>query len=297
MAGIPETQLQTWSNQGSIVQSQDTFDSIKKCLDDSESGYASESTENYLQGSFGNDTNIYADSDVDVVQVLRSTFYRDLSSLDEQQRRAYNEHYSDATYGYLEFKRDVAAQLRKCYGSNVKIGNKAIFVPGHGSRRDADVVPAVQYRKYYGFEGALNQRYAEGIVFWASDGTKIVNYPKLHQGNCASKNASTTQRFKPNVRVFKNLRNAMVRDGYLTKGTAPSYFVEGALYNVPNHLFSYSHRETVWNALEWWNSCQRSDLVCANEMHILLHPTSPVTWRREQFDNFINCAKKYWNDY
>lgn len=26
-------------------------------------------------------------------------------------------------------------------------------------------------------------------------------------------------------------------------------------------------------------NCNRAELVCANEMYVLLHPTSPVTWR------------------
>lgn len=298
MSGVPENQLQTWSNQGSVVQSAQTFETVKNCLDRRGSGYEHKDTENFLQGSFANETNIYADSDVDIVQALNSTFYQDISALPEQQARAYNEYYNPAEYSYTEFKRDVYEQLRNCFGDNVKLGNKAIFVPGNGSnRRDADVLPAAQYRKYFEFTSGGNQRYAQGIVFWTNDGVKIVNYPRQHLQNCQNKNANTLGMFKLNCRVFKNYRNAMIEGGYLTQGKAPSYFLEGALYNVPNDRFSYSHRETVINALDWWHGCDRNKLVCANEMYKLLHPTSPVTWRKEQFNDFVAAAIKFWNEY
>ncbi|WP_108787790.1 nucleotidyltransferase [Erythrobacter sp. Alg231-14] len=297
MTGLTEIQLQTWAKQGSIVQSAETFQTIKNCLDQPSSGYAYKDTENFLQGSFANSTNIYADSDVDIVQALNSTFYRDLSGLSEQEKRAYNEHFGSADYSYKDFKTDVFKQLSSCFGTRVEFRNKAIFVPGNdNNRRDADVLPAAQYRKYYEFRTSTHQRYAQGIIFWTNDGTEIVNYPRQHLQNSTTKNTATLNQFKPNCRVFKNYRNAMIRDGYIAKGRAPSYFLEGALYNVPDGLFSYSHRETVWNSLKWWQSCDRSHLVCVNEMYKLLHPTSPVTWREEHFNEWVAAAIKYWLD-
>ena len=45
--------------------------------------------ESFLQGSYGNDTNVYSDSDVDVVMRLDSVFYYDLSRMTESERAAY----------------------------------------------------------------------------------------------------------------------------------------------------------------------------------------------------------------
>jgi hypothetical protein len=76
---IPESQLGTWSHQGSVTQSKDTYTTIKRALEAPEVPYAGRSFESFLQGSYGNDTNVYADSDVDIVMKLNSTFYKDLS--------------------------------------------------------------------------------------------------------------------------------------------------------------------------------------------------------------------------
>jgi hypothetical protein len=64
---IPESQLETWSHQGSVKQSRDTYATIKRTLEASDTKYADKDFEVFLQGSYGNDTNIYAESDVDVV--------------------------------------------------------------------------------------------------------------------------------------------------------------------------------------------------------------------------------------
>ena len=71
---IPEAQLDTWSAQGSITQSKNTYASIKGVLESANSPYYQRSFVSFLQGSYGNDTNIYADSDVDVVAGGKSRF-------------------------------------------------------------------------------------------------------------------------------------------------------------------------------------------------------------------------------
>jgi hypothetical protein len=64
---IPDSQLETWSHQGSVSQSCDTYATIKSVLEDSASPYYLKSFETFLQGSYCNDTNVYSESDVDVV--------------------------------------------------------------------------------------------------------------------------------------------------------------------------------------------------------------------------------------
>ena len=64
---IPESQLETWSHQGSITQSSSTYNTIKSVLEGSTTPYAGRNFKVFLQGSYGNDTNIYAESDVDIV--------------------------------------------------------------------------------------------------------------------------------------------------------------------------------------------------------------------------------------
>ena len=64
---IPLSQLETWSHQGAIQGSSSTYNTIKKALESSTNPYAGKSYDVFLQGSYCNDTNIYAESDVDIV--------------------------------------------------------------------------------------------------------------------------------------------------------------------------------------------------------------------------------------
>ena len=81
---IPESQLETWSHRGSITQSRDTYNTIKNVLEASNTPYAGKNLKVFLQGSYGNDTNIYTESDVDIVIRLDDCFQRDLSELTEE---------------------------------------------------------------------------------------------------------------------------------------------------------------------------------------------------------------------
>jgi len=103
---IPETQLDTWAKQGSGPGSRDTYATIKRTLEAPGSKYAAKSFEIFLQGSYCNDTNIYAESAVDVVIRLDSTFYYDTSKLTTTETSNFDAAYpGTALYGWHNFKR------------------------------------------------------------------------------------------------------------------------------------------------------------------------------------------------
>jgi hypothetical protein len=83
---IPETQLDTWAKQGSVTQSSNTYNIIKNALRAGSTPYAGKDFKVFLQGSYGNDTNIYAESDVDIVIKLESSFQQDLTWLSEAKK-------------------------------------------------------------------------------------------------------------------------------------------------------------------------------------------------------------------
>jgi hypothetical protein len=294
---IPETQLDTWSGRGSVTQSSATYATIKGVLESSDAPYAGREFVSFLQGSYGNDTNIYADSDVDVVMRLDSTYYSDITNLTEEDKILYNSQWSAAGYSIVDFRRDVLAHLTAKFGATVRPGSKAIFIPGSGNRRDADVVVCAAFRKYTRFRGTYDSNYVEGITFWAENGTQIINYPKSHSANCTTKHQDTNQWFKPMVRIVKNMRNRMVDADYVQEGLAPSYFIEGMLYNVPNANFGSSYVDTFAAAINWLLKADRSQLLCANEQYYLLNPVSPVTWRAEDCTAFLDAIIKFWNDW
>ena len=104
---IPESQLETWANQGAITTAKATADSVKNALNSYSDWPNGVDFEVYLQGSYKNDANIRGDSDVDVVAQLNSTFY---SNLSEDQKRILG--LTPATYHLSDFRADVLKILK-----------------------------------------------------------------------------------------------------------------------------------------------------------------------------------------
>jgi hypothetical protein len=294
---IPENQLETWSHQGSIAQSAATYAAIKKVLEDPKAPYAGKNYRIFLQGSYGNDTNIYADSDVDIAICITSFNYYNLDNLSDAEKETFNAGLSPGKYSFKEFKAELFAWLQANFGAGVKQGNKAIFVPGNGARRDADVLPCFEHRQYMSFASRATATYREGICFWTSKDYKIVNYPDQHSDNCTTKHKGTSSRFKPNVRVMKNIRNKMVDGGYIKDGTAPSYFLEGMLWNVTNGEFSSNYQETFLASMIWLEKSDHSKLKCANGYHWLVRDGHQVCWNQGDFVSFRAGALQFWQDY
>lgn len=292
---ISETQLETWSHQGSTTQSAATYGTMRATLLDPAAPYAGRNFSVFLQGSYGNDTNIFADSDVDVVIRLSSVYYADTANLSAEDLARYQADFSPAQYSWTEFRQEVIANLRTHYGGDVDSGDKAVFVAGRSGRRDIDVLPCAEFRRYarYGAAGAAS--FDEGLCFWLPDGTRIVNFPKQHSSNCTAKHQRTSSRFKPAVRMLKNMRNSMVEEGRIERGLAPSYFLEGMLHNVPDHSFDSRGQRTMESAFAWLAGCDRGTLTCANGLYYLLHPSDPVTWRLERFEAFLAAAVEKWD--
>lgn len=295
---IPESQLETWSHQGSITQSSNTYNTIKNVLEADTTPYASKNFKVFLQGSYGNDTNIYAESDVDIVIRLDDCFHSDLDSLAEEEKMAYKQAFNHATYTYADFKRDVLSVLTAQYGSDVKTGDKAIAVNANSARRKSDVIVATQFRRYFKFRSSNDSKYVEGICFFNAAGERIANYPKQHSANLTTKHQNTSKWLKPMARVFKNMRSRMVEDALIKAGVAPSYYLEGLLYNVPNEKFTSSYQDSVVNTLNWYlNNAAKNNLVCANEQYYLLRDGSHTCWTQTNCDAFIEAAVRLWNEW
>lgn len=294
---IPESQLETWSHLGSVTQSAHTYDTIQKVLNDSTSPFYSKNFSIFLQGSYGNDTNVYRDSDVDVVIRLDQTYYADTNLLRTDAKTSYDKAFTPATYAYADFKMDVFTWLKKKFGIDVRSGKKAIYIKGSGNRRDTDVLVCAQHRRYRAESSGTDNNYDEGIIFWTGDGTEITNFPKQHSENCTAKHQGTNQRFKRIVRVYKNMRNRMIDDNYIVDGVAPSYFLEGMLWNVPADKFSQSYEDSFVNTFNWLLNADKTKLACANDLYRLVRDNSDVCWSTANFDAYLAAVKKYWNEW
>jgi len=295
---IPETQLETWSHQGAVNTSSNTYRSIQAAFYADSSSIRNMAYEVYLQGSYKNDTNIRGDSDVDVVVQLNSTFGYDLSGLDEEQKRHFSQSYpSNATYQFEHFRADVLRSLRAYYGqAAVTEGSRALKLAAASGRLTADVIPAIQHRKYRYFFGTNGENHVEGIKLWDRHKLEIVNFPKIHYENGVTKQSPprTNGWYKPTVRIFKNARTYLIGQGLLEEDLAPSYFLECLLYNVPDLKFGGSYQRTLIEAFNWlWGTARAEALVCQNEQ-IPLFGNSSDQWNTSRAKQFLNALKDLW---
>lgn len=293
---IPESQFDTWSHQGSITNSSNTYNAIKNVLEGADVPYAARNYEVFLQGSYGNSTNIWSESDVDIVIQLNGTFNSDLEKLTKSEKDAWDAAYANSTYSNQNFKRDVLQVLTQAYGADVTGGDKAIAIAANGNRRKADVIVANAFRKYIKFNGIADESYVPGMCFWNSAGTRIANYPKLHAANLTTKHQATGSWLKPMIRIFKNLRGCLVDKRMVKAGVAPSYYLEGLLYNVPTDKFVDSYADCFVNCVNWvQKESTKNLLVCANEQYYLLRDGYPVCWPPANAEVFLAASIDLWN--
>jgi hypothetical protein len=302
---IPERQLNTWSNQGAVQTSASTHKSVESCIKkvnwNDDVNYVT-----YLQGSYPNYTNIYGNSDVDLVVEFTSIFSKNLSALTESQKEEYRTNHNPAKYSLSTFKESVVLQLKSCYGdSNVVVGNKAILVKGDGSRLDCDVVVCNPYRKYISYSSS-NENYIEGILFETEHDTPtktIINYPKVHlkNGSVKNRNENTSGNFKPSVRVLKNMKATMIDRNYITKELAPSYFLECLIYNSQNSNFKQStYNEIAVSIINQFSADLKNGNMATylvqNEQRKLFG-SEDQQWNIEDATTFVNQLIKFWNEY
>lgn len=296
---VSESQLQTWTNAPGTTKPQYTNEQIRKALSHSSIPQV-RNCEVYLQGSYANSTNIKADSDVDVIAQLNSTFSPNLLKLSEFEKSVFNLTYSDATYQWADFRSDVISALTAFFGSGaIKLGNKSIKLAGNDQRLNADIIPCLQHRKYRSFSLDNRMDYIEGMKFWTiRENKKIINYPKVHRNNGEDKNGEhrTDQMYKNLVRIFKNIKRRLVEDSGLNSQTGPSYFIECSIYNVLDSYFQNNYQDALENILEFiLRKCDPNKLVTVSHQH-LLFGSEPWQWNIPDANNFFQAVEEFYNN-
>ncbi len=294
---IPEEDLTKMSQIGAQVKSKETYKTVKLALESEDAGYTDKRYRVFLQGSYGNDTNIIKESDVDVVIRLDSIFTYDINNLPEAQKAAFKAAHSDAVYTHKNFREDVLEVLTERFEDDVVIGTKAVMIKSLHGRRKTDVLIAIQHRKYSSYYGLENQTQVTGISFYKSDGTRVVNYPRQHRENLVKKNQATSGWLKHIIRICKNARQKMIEMEMIEPGVAPSYYLEGLLYNAPNRLYGTSYKDTMVNVISWALEADRSTFLCANEQYPLLGVNSDVTWNAKNCDAYLSGLFALWNNW
>ena len=89
------------------------------------------------------------------------------------------------------------------------------------------------------------------------------------------------------------MRTKLVNDGVIDKKLAPSYFIEGLLYNVPDDKFKANYADTFIECYNWLQNADRGKFVCPSKQHYLLGDF-PVTWPVANCDQFLEELKNLW---
>lgn len=270
---ISSQDLTQWIAPGSNATATKTYDSVKYALGKSvELGYLD--IEIFLQGSYANSTNTRGDSDVDVVVMLKSSFYPDVQKLTTIEKSNYQSKYSDSSETVETFRVKVERALVAHYGySRVRSKDKCLYIPKEDGYVDADVIPALQVRKFTSFPAVGDPSFIEGIRINPLSGGKIVNYPKEHKQNGYSKNKRTNDLYKPTVRQVKRLRRFAVDQGRVSEDATSSYVLECLVYNVPEEFFVSDDGIRVQRVMKWLCSHTAEELhsafVSCDEIHTL----------------------------
>ena len=150
---IPEDQLTTWAKIGAQTTSKDTYAAVKLALEYKDAGYHDKNYQVFLQGSYGNDTNIRKESDVDVVIQLDSIFTYDIQSLPADQQTTFRQSHGPSAYTQSVYRQHVLDVLYERFGTDVEPGTKAVKIAANGNRRNSDVLIAIQHRRYSQYTG------------------------------------------------------------------------------------------------------------------------------------------------
>ena len=94
--------------------------------------------------------------------------------------------------------------------------------------------------------------------------------------------------------MFKAARNQLVERKALTKGDAPSYFIECLLYNVPDGLFAEKLAPTHTGIINWLRTAKLKDFQCQNGQVELFGP-GREQWSQRKARAFVRALQELWD--
>ena len=249
MARIWESDFSVWAQPPSKTEEQRSENAIRgiRAAVNGSSNLNQRRIKVFTQGSYRNRVNVRQDSDVDLGVMLYYDAF--LDEYPEGKTRADFGNY-DADYSYSQFKDDLEGALVDHFGRvTVKRGNKAFNIRENTYHVEADVVPLVEFRRYW-----ESGDYLAGVALVTDQYKRIKNYPErlvdywpstpLHYENGVSKNGATRRCFKGAVRILKKIRNEMEEADSSSAKAIPGYLLECMIWNVPNAAFTGS----TWDA-------------------------------------------------
>jgi hypothetical protein len=293
---ITKAKLDRWTNSETADRegAKETHHELREELVDGDLRGVSEGLEftTKLQGSYRNTTMVHGSGDVDILIIRNDSFVADFSEVSsppheppmQNPRRMFDEHWEG-----------IYRTLQAQYGQQaVEQTDKAIEVDADPLPLEADVVPVLRYRRYW---ERTPYDYTKGIVFWSQNDIRIENFPEQHRIQGSLKNSRTNGRYKPTIRVFKNLRNALVDEGKITKEDASSYYIECLLSNIPDSIIREPDlRDRVEGTLDQLESDASEDFPEYTMQHGMksLFGNHATQWNRGDGRDFVDAARYFY---
>ncbi|MFJ2256869.1 nucleotidyltransferase [Streptomyces sp. NPDC087844] len=224
-----EEKLSGWTGPSSTTE-QDKQDRTERMIREAIKDHAAFSGYDlsvYAKGSYANNTNVKADSDVDIaVQCGEAVYWEEATKGAHPPSKAYA-----GIWTPVKLRSELESALRAKFPGQVdSSGSTAFRIHSSSARVDADVVPCFDYRYYFS-----SSNYRVGARVFKKNGTPLENYSKKQLENGRAKNTRTKQYYKNAVRIMKRVENAMVAEGVHRE--VPSFFVECLVYNCPDSIF------------------------------------------------------------
>lgn len=246
----------------------------------------------FAQGSYRANTNVRADSDVDICVCNVGTVFTN-----------YPEGANDSTLGYLsssltfaQYKDLIHRALHDRFtAAGYTRGDKAFNVHANSYRIHADVVPTLEYRDFYLQGGAYV--YRSGVKFITDSGVSIVNWPDQTYANGTAKTHSTGRVFKQVVRILKGLRNEMQEFNIPAAAGISSFFLESLVWNIEDYYFNGDSLYDIVSAITlqiWFQTSEAPrcrEWTEVNGIKYLFHSSQP--WTREQGNAFLWAVRQY----
>ena len=277
---IPDSILGPWSHHYSGTASKQAHVSIRGALTSYKVWAKETKYDVFLQGSYKNDTNLRRDSDVDVVVQLAARLrprVAALSGLHLEQDQVHKL----AHARWQSFRDQVLKALRATYGTKaVTPGRKSLKLAKGKIPASADVVVTLRYETGLAF-------YLPGERRW------VVSYPQQHHARGLKKELATNGRYKRTIRMFKAARNHLVENHAIRNGTAPSYFIECLLYNVPNNLFRPSFGQSYYGVVEYLTTASLQQFKCQNGVRELFGSSRDL-WSVDEAQKFVRALVQLW---
>lgn len=283
-----EDKLSGWTGPSSSTEQdkQDRTERMIRQAIDAHEPFNNCSLRIFAKGSYANNTNVRADSDVDIaVECTECVYWGESEKGTHPPGGSY-----EGVWTPEKLRVELLSAMNAKFPGQVdSSGSTAIQINSNSARVDADVVPCFSYRYY------MNHGSRDGTKIFKTDGSSIVNYPVQQKENGTVKNNRTGYAYKKGARLLKRVENAMAQDS--TFRELPSFFMECLAYNCPDNTFSHPTWTECLRAmlLHIWNNLQGDEPTSGRWLEVsecvfLFH--SNQKWTREDGREF---AKAAWN--